>query len=128
MLEQQEITSLSKEIKSLTENIGFIKDNEDLLLTFSSKIYKNIKGIPILVIKKDTDLGEFITNFNIRKETESLTEEIISVMDFYNERRLFFTETDKQIVKDEVLQAVSELYKGILNYRNTLYKKRQYDG
>lgn len=128
MLEQQEITSLSKEIKSLTENIGFIKDNEDLLLTFSSKIYKNIKGIPILIIKKDTDLGEFITNFDIRKETESLTEEITSVMDFYNERRLFFTETDKQIVKDEVLQAVSELYKGILNYRNTLYKKRQYDG
>lgn len=128
MLEQQANLSLEKEISNLTDNIRFVHNSDGLLLIFNSKLFKNIKGIPIIAIKEDMDLSEFISKFDIQKETEEISEEINDLMDFYNERRLFFTETDKQIVKDEVLQAVSELYKGILNYHNTLYKKRQYDG
>lgn len=119
MLEQQVNLSLEKEISNLTDNIGFVHNSDGLLLTFNSKLFKNIKGIPIIAIKEDMDLSEFISKFDIQKETEEITEEIKDLMDFYNERRLFFTETDKQIVKDEVLQAVSELYKGILNKKGS---------
>ena len=119
MLEQQANLSLEKEISNLTDNIRFVHNSDGLLLTFNSKLFKNIKGIPIIAIKEDMDLSEFISKFDIQKETEEITEEIKDLMDFYNERRLFFTETDRQIVKDEVLQAVSELYKGILNKKGS---------
>lgn len=119
MLEQQMNLSLEKEISNLTDNIDFTHNSDGLLLTFNSKLFKNIKGIPIIAIKEDMDLSEFISKFDIQKETEEISEEVKDLMEFYNERRLFFTETDKQIVKDEVLQAVSDLYKGILNKKGS---------
>lgn len=124
MIEQQKCRDrLINEIHNLTGNIGFKEipgKTEGIMFTFSSKVYKNIKNLPIIAVRDILYIDEFAANFDIYKEKEDLIDEVITLMDFYNERQLFFTNVDKQIVKDEISQAISELYKGIMNYCNSL--------
>lgn len=110
------ITELKEDVKNISKNIEVIENKNDILFVFNSKIYKSIKKLPIFLIKDLSELDNFILNFNIKKQADSLSNDVIDVMDFYNERRSFFTEVDKQIVKDEILQAVTDLYKELMDF------------
>lgn len=113
-METQMISKYNNLLKECNKHLDCISSNGKIIIRYKSIYYPGLSKILLIGLTPD-NIEQEINNINNERIINSTLREVDDIIDFMNERKIYYKQQDKDLIENEIKIGLIQFKEDLLN-------------